>query len=229
MNNLILECKNLSKNFLDGNNQIQILSDINLEVAKGQQLAIIGRSGSGKTTLLQLLAGLDYAEYGTVKLAGIDLKIATETVAANLRNKQIGFIYQAHHLISELTALENVCLPLLINKKSLNYAKELSASLLAQVGLDHRANFYPAQLSGGEKQRVAIARAVINQPACIFADEPTGNLDLENVSIVIKVMQDLCKTYQTAIIMVTHDYNLANKFDQIYTLENGKLTLNLST
>jgi len=223
MNNLIIDCKEISKSFLDGSTQIAVLNKINLQVSRGEKIAIIGRSGSGKTTLLQLLGGLDQPTTGTIKIDNIDLSNTIEKDQAKLRNKHIGFIYQLHHLISEFTAVENTLLPLLLNGQSLHLAKNLAIKLLTQIGMGHRLNFYPNQLSGGEKQRVAIARAIINNPTCILADEPTGSLDLLSANIVMDSMEELANKYNTAIIMVTHDLSFASRFDKIYTLENSKL------
>ncbi len=223
MNDIVLECKTISKNFFDGTKLLSILSQVDLKIFRGQQVAIMGRSGSGKTTLLQLLGGLDVPTDGNVILCNKDLNNINEQDKAYLRNNKIGFIYQLHHLLPEFTALENVCMPLLIQKMSFKIAKDLAAVLLEEVGLSHRLNFTPNKLSGGERQRVAIARALINNPECILADEPTGNLDVESAAMVMELINNLNKKRKAAVVMVTHDLNLAKQFDRIYQLQNGKL------
>ncbi|MGD0466654.1 MAG: ABC transporter ATP-binding protein [Gammaproteobacteria bacterium] len=223
MNNIILECQQVSKIFFDGTNKVPILANINLQVTSGQQVAIMGRSGSGKTTLLQLLGGLDVPTNGIITLCNQDLNNIKEQDKAILRNNNIGFIYQLHHLLAEFTALENVCMPLLIQKMSPQIANDLAASLLEEVGLSSRLHFKPNKLSGGERQRVAIARALINNPNCILADEPTGNLDVESAEQVMDLISNLNKKRQAAVIMVTHDHSLAKRFDRIYQLQNGQL------
>jgi len=223
MNNIILQCNNINKIFFDGNNNIDILSNLNLTVIKGQKIAIMGRSGSGKTTLLQLLGGLDIATSGNIMLCNYDLNKITEAKKAAIRNNKIGFIYQMHHLLPEFTALENVCMPLLIKRIPLESAKKLAITLLQEIGLGARLHFKPQKLSGGERQRVAIARALINNPDCVLADEPTGNLDIENAQQVMELINNLNKKYPIAVIMVTHDHNLVKNFDRIYQLQNGQL------
>ena len=223
MSNIILECQQVSKTFFDGINKVPILANINLKVISGQQIAIMGRSGSGKTTLLQLLGGLDVPTNGVVILCNQDLNNIKEQDRAILRNNKIGFIYQLHHLLPEFTALENVSMPLLIQNMLPKIANDLAASLLEEVGLSARLNFKPNKLSGGERQRVAIARALINNPNCILADEPTGNLDAESAEQIMDLISKLNKKRETAVIMVTHDHSLAKRFDQIYQLQNGQL------
>ena len=223
MSNIILECQQVSKTFFDGINKVPILANINLKIISGQQIAIMGRSGSGKTTLLQLLGGLDVPTNGVVILCNQDLNNIKEQDKAILRNKKIGFIYQLHHLLPEFTALENVSMPLLIQNMLPKVANDLAASLLEEVGLSARLNFKPNKLSGGERQRVAIARALINNPNCILADEPTGNLDAESAEQIMDLISKLNKKRETAVIMVTHDHSLAKRFDQIYQLQNGQL------
>lgn len=223
MNNIILQCNNINKIFFDGNNNIEILSNLNLTVIKGQKIAIMGRSGSGKTTLLQLLGGLDMPTSGNIMLCNYDLNKITEAKKAAIRNNKIGFIYQMHHLLPEFTALENVCMPLLIKRIPLETAKKLAIVLLQEIGLGARLHFKPQKLSGGERQRVAIARALINNPDCVLADEPTGNLDIENAQQVMELINNLNKKYPIAVIMVTHDHNLVKHFDRIYQLQNGQL------
>ena len=224
MSNIILQCQQVNKIFFDGNNIIKILSGVNLTVTQGQQVAIMGRSGSGKTTLLQLLGGLDTPTNGKIILCNHDLNYIKEHDKAKLRNNKIGFIYQMHHLLPEFTALENVCMPLLIKKISFDVAKKLASNLLEEVGLISRLHFKPNKLSGGERQRIAIARALINDPDCILADEPTGNLDVESAKQVMDLINNLNKKRQAAVIMVTHDHSLVKNFDRIYQLQNGQLS-----
>ena len=225
MNEVILDCQQVTKIFSSDEIvvPITVLSEVNLTVYRGDKLAIMGRSGSGKTTLLQLLGGLDVPSQGKILLAGYDLENISERDKSDLRNRKIGFIYQLHHLLPEFTVLENVYLPLLISKVKLSKAKDLATKLLVELGLGSRLYFYPNKLSGGEKQRVAIARALINNPDCILADEPTGNLDLESANMVMDLLSNLHAKYRVAVIMVTHDLSLAKRFDKIYNLENGKL------
>lgn len=225
MNEVILDCQQVTKIFSSDEivDPVTVLSAVNLTVYRGDKLAIMGRSGSGKTTLLQLLGGLDVPSQGKILLAGNDLENISERDKSDLRNRKIGFIYQLHHLLPEFTVLENVYLPLLISKVRLSKAKDLATKLLVDLGLGSRLYFYPNKLSGGEKQRVAIARALINNPDCILADEPTGNLDLESANMVMDLLSNLHAKYRVAVIMVTHDLSLAKRFDKIYNLENGKL------
>jgi lipoprotein-releasing system ATP-binding protein len=223
MNDPVLICNNVSKNFFDNNILLDILLQINLQINQGEKVVIMGRSGSGKTTLLQLLGGLDTPSAGNIILCGKDLSNINEQEKASLRNNKIGFIYQMHHLLPEFTVLENVCMPLLIQKKSLKTATNLAIPLIQEVGLINRINHTPNKLSGGERQRVAIARALINNPSCVFADEPTGNLDTESASEVMDLINKLNQNHNTSVIMVTHDVNLTDKFDRIYRLENGSL------
>jgi lipoprotein-releasing system ATP-binding protein len=223
MSNIILECKQVTKDFFDGHKNIRVLSNINLTITKGQKIAIMGRSGSGKTTLLQLMGGLDTPTNGSVTICNYDLNFIKERDKANLRNNKIGFIYQMHHLLPEFTAVENVAMPLLIKKVPLKIAKNLASKLLEEIGLGNRLNFKPNKLSGGERQRVAIARALINNPDCILADEPTGNLDAESAQQVMDLINNLNQRCQAAVIMVTHDHNLAKCFDKIYKLYHGEI------
>jgi lipoprotein-releasing system ATP-binding protein len=225
--NIVLTAEQLSKTFFDGKNFIQILLQLDLTVLAGQKIAIMGRSGSGKTTLLQLLGGLDKPTDGKITLCDYDLNNIQEQDKCDLRNNKIGFIYQLHHLLPEFTALENVCMPLLIRNIPMQHARDLGQQLLAEVGLADRMDFTPNKLSGGERQRVAIARALINNPECILADEPTGNLDLESAQLIMELLNNVNQTRNTAIIMVTHDLNLVRQFDCIYQLQHGKLTNNV--
>jgi lipoprotein-releasing system ATP-binding protein len=219
-----LACTNLSKEYQEGTHQIPVLQGVNLSVAPGEQIAIMGRSGSGKTTLLQLLGGLDQPSSGAVFLKGQNLSTLTEAQIETLRNQSLGFVYQSHHLLAEFSAIENVAMPLLIGRQPIALAKAHAIECLMAVGLQHRLQHRPAQLSGGERQRVAIARALVNRPDCVLADEPTGNLDDESAMQVFEILQSLNRTHKTSLIIVTHDPALAAKMDRIVTLHNGCLS-----
>lgn len=220
----VLECKEVFKEYKDGHARIKVLMGVSLTVKRGEQIAIMGRSGSGKTTLLQMLGGLDSPTLGEIWMNGHNLHILPERELESIRNQTMGFIYQMHHLLPEFTALENVAMPLLIGNVEPRIAKKRAADLLEQVGLKLRLEHRPNQLSGGERQRVAIARALVNHPDCVLADEPTGNLDDENASQVLEVMQTLNRTHNTSLIIVTHDSELAAKMDRSYVLHGGHLS-----
>lgn len=224
MNNTnVIECRNVGKSFVDGKTTLNVLTNINLQIKRGSQIAIMGRSGSGKSTLLQILGGLDNPTTGEILINNKDMLAMNEAMRAKWRNKSIGFIYQMHHLLPEFSALENIALPLLIaginGKQALLQANEL----LNAVGLQERATHRPAQLSGGERQRIAIARSLVNNPDCVLADEPTGNLDAENASMALQLMQKLNRERGITFIVVTHDPDLAASLDQIYYLQDGIL------
>lgn len=221
--NLVLECKNLSREFADGKATLKVLANINLQITKGSQVAIMGRSGSGKSTLLQLLAGLDLPTTGQVILDGKDLAQLSADELARWRNKTIGFIYQMHHLLPEFSAIENIAMPLLIAGSKMQPALTKAKELISAVGLEMRAEHRPAQLSGGERQRIAIARSMIMNPDCVLADEPTGNLDTENAALALELMQNLNRERGTTFIIVTHDNDLAAKLDNTYYLQDGIL------
>lgn len=220
---IVLECRNLSKTFADGKQGLKILQGINLQVPAGSQVAIVGKSGSGKTTMLQLLGGLDNPTNGTVLINGTDIMALNQTERGLLRNKEVGFIYQLHHLLPEFTALENIAMPLLIAKWSTKRALAKAEELLAAVGLSERSTHRPAKLSGGERQRVAIARSLATEPALVLADEPTGNLDQENANMAFELMCDLNRKSNTTFVIVTHDMDLAQRMDIIYQLQDGVL------
>ncbi len=220
----VLECKEVFKEYRDGYARIKVLMGVSLTVKRGEQIAIMGRSGSGKTTLLQMLGGLDSPTLGEIWMNGHNLHVLPERELESIRNQTMGFIYQMHHLLPEFTALENVAMPLLIGNVAPHIAKKRAADLLKQVGLKLRLEHRPNQLSGGERQRVAIARALVNHPACVLADEPTGNLDDENASQVLEVMQTLNRTHNTSLIIVTHDSELAERMDRSYVLHGGHLS-----
>lgn len=223
-NDIVLECRNLSKSFVDGKRKLQILQTINLQVKAGTQIAIMGRSGSGKTTLLQLLGGLDHPTLGTVLIKNQDIMSLNEVERGLLRNREIGFIYQMHHLLPEFTALENIAMPLLIAGHSAKHALHKASELLQAVDLTARAQHRPGKLSGGERQRVAIARSLATNPAIVLADEPTGNLDNETADHIFALMCSLNRQRGTTFIIVTHDPALAAKMDQIYHLQDGALS-----
>jgi len=220
----MLHVTNLCKSYHTPQGSLEILNAINLDVDKGSFTAVVGESGSGKSTLLQLLGTLDYADSGEIVLNGIAIHNLPESKLATLRNQHIGFIYQAHHLIPELTAVENVMLPLLIQGVSQEKAKEKAFVLLQQLKLEDRASHIPAHLSGGEAQRVAVARAIITKPSLILADEPTGNLDESTATTVFDMMYKLCKSEDIAVIMVTHSRTFASDCDSVYKLSQHKLS-----
>ncbi|MBA6154752.1 ABC transporter ATP-binding protein [Gelidibacter maritimus] len=223
----ILKITGLEKTYTSGNKQLTVLHDISFEVEKGQTFSIVGPSGSGKTTLLGLCAGLDQPNAGRVELCGQDLNDLNEDQRAQLRNKEVGFIFQNFQLLPTLTALENVSVPLELqgNKDAVKKSKVL----LEKVGLGDRVHHYPSQLSGGEQQRVALARAFANAPSILFADEPTGNLDDDTGEKVIKLLFDLNKENGTTLVIITHDLELANRTQQILRLKGGKIVTNQLT
>ena len=218
----VIQCEDISKRFVDGELETQVLHDINLTINAGDQIAIVGSSGSGKSTLLHLLGGLDTPTNGTVHIQGQDISELSVAAASKMRNKTLGFVYQFHHLLPELDAVENVALPLVIGGTKPKTALAQAAVLLEKVGLDHRLTHKPSELSGGERQRTAIARALITQPACLLADEPTGNLDHHTAEQVFDLMLELNANLDTALVIVTHDTTLANRMDKVLTLRDGK-------
>ena len=225
--NPVLECSELCKSFAEAGTLIQVLNDINLTVAAGETVAIVGASGSGKSTFLHLLGGLDRPTRGNVQLCGQSLAGLSDKGVALLRNRSLGFIYQFHHLLPEFSALENIAMPLLIRGETHISAMSHASQLLDKVGLTARANHKPGELSGGERQRTAVARALVGQPDCILADEPTGNLDYETANSVQELFFALNSEFGTSLVMATHDLGLARKLDHTYKLANGTLN-NLS-
>ena len=220
---LVLQCVSVKKVYGDGDAQVEVLKDVNLDVAKGEQLAIIGTSGSGKSTLLNLLGGLDVPTSGEVKVANKPLYLINEKQRAELRNNALGFVYQFHHLLPEFNALENVAMPLLIRGEPINAIKAKARELLVAVGLGHRIEHKPSMLSGGERQRVAIARALVANPACVLMDEPTGNLDRNTAEDIQALMQRLNEELDTSFVVVTHDPQLAHKQGRVLELRDGCL------
>ena len=222
MSNIII-CEDINLSFLDVGVKTTVLKNLNLTVDQGESVAIIGSSGSGKSCLLNLIGGIDNSHTGLIKLINQDLTKLTETKRCQLRNKHLGFIYQFHHLLGEFTALENVMMPLLIRGDSTKKAKIQASALLTKINLHTRMNHKPSELSGGERQRVSICRALITKPSCILADEPTGNLDKQNSLDAFEMMLELKNEQNSAIVIVTHDNELAKKMDRTLTLVDGVL------
>ncbi len=220
----VLSCTGLTKTYTSGPQAVTVLRDVSLSVAAGESLAIVGASGSGKSTLLHVLGGLDAPSAGSVQWAGTNIAEMKGATQDRARNASLGFVYQFHHLIGELTALENVALPLRVRRESVSSANARAADLLNTMGLSQRASHLPSELSGGERQRVAIARALAGTPRCILADEPTGNLDRENAERVFGLLLDACKTYQAALVLVTHAPELAMRCNRMLTLVDGLLS-----
>lgn len=219
----VLECVELCRTYRDGNLAVEVLRDVNFRLAAAEKVAIIGASGSGKSTLLNLLGGLDLPTSGKVLMGGRDLAELDEARRCELRNRELGFVYQFHHLLPEFNARENVAMPLLIGGTPRAAAEARAAELLAEVGLEQRLGHRPAQLSGGERQRVAIARALVMEPACVLMDEPTGNLDPGSARQVLALIDRLKSTTTASFVVVTHDAGIAAHMDRVYELQHGTL------
>ncbi|WP_167386675.1 lipoprotein-releasing ABC transporter ATP-binding protein LolD [Aeromonas cavernicola] len=217
----LLHCQALTHRYKEGQLETEVLKGIELSIAPGEMLAVVGSSGSGKTTLLHLMGALDTPSSGTVLFKGEDIHRWDSRTQARFRNQELGFVYQFHHLLAEFTALENAAMPLLIAGASVATARAKASAILAKVGLSHRLNHRPSELSGGERQRVAIARALVNEPSLVLADEPTGNLDHASASAVYELLCELNRELGTAFVVVTHDLNLAAKLHRRVTLVSG--------
>lgn len=219
----VLECTDLSMEYVNGPEKVQVLNQLNFSAYRGERIAIVGSSGSGKTTLLHLLGGLDKPTSGDVTIDGKALAKLSDAELGLFRNRSLGFVYQLHHLLPEFTALENVLMPMLIRGDKRKAVLPRATALLERVGLGHRVDHKPAELSGGERQRVAIARALVGEPACVLLDEPTGNLDPNTAESVNQLMLEIGKEHQTCFITVTHDMALAQRMDRVLKLDQGQL------
>lgn len=220
---IILNAKGIEKRFAQGDASIEVLGGVDLSLAAGERVAIVGRSGSGKSSLLHVLAGLDDVNQGQIFVAGEPMAAASNDARTALRRKYMGFVYQQHHLLSEFSALENVALPLRLNGLSQTIAEQQSRKLLDRIGLGARVQHLPGELSGGERQRVAVARALIHQPKLVMADEPTGNLDTTSAAELMALMVELSESSGVAFLVVTHDPSMLHQFDRVLTLVDGKL------
>jgi len=228
MNNsepLVLQCSNIQKSFRDGVNKVDVLKGVNLAIAQQEMVAIIGASGSGKSTLLHVLGGLDTPDSGKVLIGEQDIHQVSIKKQGQIRNRKLGFVYQFHHLLAEFNALENVAMPLIIGKYSQDEAYDLAEKMLTKVGLASRLTHRPSELSGGERQRVALARAMVTNPACILADEPTGNLDTHTAQSINELMFELNETEKTSFLIVSHDLKLADSMQKTYQMVDGELDL----
>jgi lipoprotein-releasing system ATP-binding protein len=225
MTDSIIESIGLVKTFYQGKLEVPVLKGIDMRIARGETHAIIGASGAGKSTLMHLLGGLDHATAGEVIVAGQSIAGLSEKKLGNLRNRHLGFIYQFHHLLPEFSARENIAMPLLVRRQRSESALQTADDWLARVGLENRATHKPGELSGGERQRVALARALVTEPDCLLADEPTGNLDSHTAADMLDLMMDLNRQIKTALVVVTHDLNIAAHMQYRWLMQDGKLNL----
>jgi len=223
MTDFALQTKNLSKYYDDGNTRIDVLQEASLDIARGELVAVIGASGSGKSTLLHALGLLDLPSSGSVSVAGQPSEGLSESARSRLRNRELGFVYQFHHLLSEFTALDNVAMPLIVRRETRAFARAEALKVLEMVGLTARTTHYPGHLSGGERQRVALARALVARPACVLADEPTGNLDRQTAHQMFKLLKQVNAESNTAFLIVTHDPELAALADRRLHMDAGRL------
>jgi len=225
MTGSVIEAIGIKKTFSQGKLDVPVLKGIDLRVGVGETHAIVGASGAGKSTLMHLLGGLDHASEGDVKVMGQSIIGLSEKNLGDLRNRHLGFIYQFHHLLPEFSAQENIAMPLLVRRQSKELANASAMDWLSRVGLENRADHKPGELSGGERQRVALARALVTEPDCLLADEPTGNLDTKTASRMLELMIELNQQVKTALVVVTHDMNIAAKMGHQWRMEDGRLEL----